>query len=130
MTAQDAERLRREEDRRIRRAILWVFVLCVCAVIPPLLSMLGGFKPQAEPLGQWFQRSGAVMTIIAVFGQFRAASIAAMIAPGGGWEETLGAFRKYKRLQNVVAVLSLVLAIIGTVIWGYGDLLFPLLHVG
>ena len=110
-------------ERRIRRAIVWSLVLCVCAVIPPLFSMLGSLKPQAEPLGQWFQRSGALMTVIAVFAQFKAGSIATMIA-GTTFAESWEAYHKYKRHQAVVAGLSLVLVVIGTIVWGYGDLLF------
>ena len=88
MTNQDIERLRREHEARVWRAFLWAYGLCLCAVIPSLFSMLGIFKPQAEPLGQWFARSGAMMTVIAVFAQFRAANIATMIqgrAFGESW---------------------------------------------
>jgi hypothetical protein len=74
--------------------------------------------------GQWFERRGAVMTAFAVFAQFKAGSIATMIA-GGTFGESWEAYHKYKRLQAVAAGLSLVLVVVGTVVWGYGDLLFP-----
>ena len=67
-----------EDERRITHAILWAFALCACSVFPPLFSMLASFRPQAEPPGQWFERSGAVMTLIAVFAQFKAGSIASI----------------------------------------------------
>lgn len=118
-----------EYEKRIRRAFLQVSVLCLCAVIPPLLSMLGSFRPQAESPGQWFERSGAVMTVFAVFAHFKADTIATMIA-GGTLGESWEAYHKYKRHQAVVAGLSLVLMVIGTVVWGYGDLLFPCPHAG
>ena len=111
-------------ESRIKQAILWAFVLCLCAVIPPLFSLVGSFRPQAEPPGQWFERSGAAMTVFAVFAQLKAGSIATMIA-GGTFGESWEAYHKYKRHQAVAAVLSLVLVVIGTVVWGYGDLLFP-----
>jgi hypothetical protein len=111
-------------EKRVRRVILWAFGLCLCAVIPPLLSLVGMFRPQAEPPGQWFERSGAVMTVFAVFAQFKANSIAAMIA-GGTFGESWELYHKYKRHQAVAAALSLVLVVLGTVVWGYGDLLFP-----
>jgi hypothetical protein len=104
-------------ERRIRRAFLWAFTLCLCA-IPPLLSIVPEFMPQAEPAGQWFERSGAVMTVFAVFAQFKATSIATMIA-GQGFAETWEAYRKYNSRQKVAEILSLVLI----VVWGYGDLL-------
>jgi hypothetical protein len=118
-------------ERRVRRAIFWAFVLCLCALLPPLLSLPGGFRPQVaqtDTLGQWFERSGAVMTVFAVFAQFKAGGIATMIV-GGTFGESWEAYHKYKHHQAVAAVLSLVLVVIGTVVWGYGDLLFPRPHV-
>ena len=127
MTAAEVEKLNREHERKIRRTFLWACGLCLCAFMTPLISLLGWFRPQAEPLGQWFQRSGAVMTVFAVYAQFQVNNIVTMIA-GAGFGNTFGFYWKYQRRQKVVAVLSLVPAIIGTLIWGYGDLLFPLLH--
>jgi hypothetical protein len=124
MTAQEVERLRREHEGRVWRAFLWSYGLCLCAVIPPLFSTLGIFKPQAEPLGQWFARSGAMMTVIAVFAQFKAASIATMIQ-GRAFGESWAFYRKYKRRQTIVAVLSLVLVVIGTIVWGIWGFAIP-----
>jgi hypothetical protein len=128
-TNQDIERLRKEHEARVWRTFLWAYGLCLCAVILPLFSTLGIFKPQAEPLGQWFARSGAMMTVLAVFAQFKAASIATMIA-GSAFGESWAFYHKYKRRQAFAARLSLVLVIIGAIVWGYGDLLFPLPDVG
>ena len=118
-----------EHEKHIRRAFLEVLVLCMCAVIPLLLSLMDNFRPQADAPGQWFQRSGAVMTVIAMFAQFKAEGIDAMIA-GGAFSESWQANRKYKRRQLLAAGLSLALVVIGTVIRGYGDLLFPRHHTG
>jgi hypothetical protein len=82
---------------------------------------------QPDTPGQWFERSGAVMTVFSVFAQFKAGSVATMIE-GGMFEESREAYRKYKPYQTVAAVVSLVLVVIGTVIWGYGDLLFFVPH--
>ena len=79
MTAAEVEKLKREHEKRIRRAFLWAFVLCGCAVIPLLFLILGIFRPQPELFGQWFARSGAVMSVIAVVAQFKASGIAPMI---------------------------------------------------
>ncbi|MGD0103845.1 MAG: hypothetical protein ABSC06_07385 [Rhodopila sp.] len=112
-------------EQRIRRAIVWAISLCICAVIPPLLSLVGRFRPQTESPGQWFERSGAVMTVFAVFAQFKANGIATMIA-GGTFAESWEAYHKYKRYQAAVAAVSLVLVVFGTAVWGYGDLIFSL----
>ena len=118
-----------QHERRVKQALLWAFVLCGCALIPPLLSLVGGFKPQAEPTGQWFQRSGAVMTVFALFAQFKTSQIAAMIA-GGTFAESWEAYHKYRPYQALTAGLSLVLTVFGAAAWGYGDLLYARLGGG
>ena len=102
-----------DHERRIKAAIQQVLILCVCAVVPPLFSLTGIFRPEDEPLGQWFQRSGAVMIAFAVLAQFKASGIATMIA-GTTFAESWEAYHKYNRLQALVAGLSLVLVVIGT----------------
>jgi hypothetical protein len=112
-------------EKRIKRAFLQVLVLCLCAVVPPLFSLTGIFAPEDEPLGQWFQRAGIVMTVFAVLAHFKAAGIAATMIAGGTFAETWEAYHKYNRFQVLAAWLSLVLVVIGTLIWAYGDLVFP-----
>jgi hypothetical protein len=113
-----------DHEQRIKHAFLQVLILCLCAVVPPLFSLADIFAPEDEPLGQWFQRSGAVMTAFAVFAHFKAGGIATMIA-GSTFAESWEAHHRYNRLQTLAAWLSLVLVVIGTLIWAYGDLLFP-----
>jgi hypothetical protein len=112
-------------EKSIRRAFLQVAILSLCAVVPPLFSLTGIFLPDDEPLGQWFQRSGAVMTVLAGLAHFKAAGIATTIIAGGTFAETWEAYHKYNRLQILAAWFSLALVIIGTLIWAYGDLVFP-----
>jgi hypothetical protein len=112
-------------EKSIRRAFLQVLVLCLCAVAPPLFSLTGIFAPEDEPLGQWFQRAGIVMTVFAVLAYFKAAGIATTMIAGSTFAELWEVYHKYNRLQALAAWLSLVLVVIGTLIWAYGDLLFP-----
>jgi hypothetical protein len=111
-------------EKRIGHAFQQALILCLCALIPPIFSLMGILRPEDEPLGLWFQRSGIVMTVLAVLAQFKAGGIATMIA-GTTFAESWEAYHKYNRLQAVAAGLSLVLVVIGTVIWAYGDLVFP-----
>ena len=112
-------------EKRIKRAFLQVLILCLCAVVPPLFSLTGIFAPEDEPLGQWFQRAGIVMTVFAVLAYFKAAGIATTMIGGSTFAELWEVYHKYNRLQALAAWLSLVLVVIGTLIWAYGDLLFP-----
>lgn len=52
-----------------------------------------------------------------------------MIA-GGTLAELWEAHHKYRWYQALAAGLLLALVVIGTVVWGYGDLLFPHPHAG
>jgi hypothetical protein len=108
-------------ERRTRRALIWAFTLCLCALLPPLLSLM--FRPHTEPPEHWFERSGAVTTVLAVFVQFEATNIATMIARGT-FAELWEPYRKYKRCQAFANGLSLTLVVVGTVVWGHCDLLF------
>jgi hypothetical protein len=112
-------------EKSIRRAFLQEAILCLCAVVPPLFSLTGILAPEDEALGLWFQRSGIVMTVFAVLAQFKAGSIATTMIAGGTFAETWEAYHKYNRLQALAAWLSLTLVVVGTLIWAYGDLLFP-----
>jgi hypothetical protein len=114
-----------DHEDRIKAAILQVLILCLCALLPPLFSLTGIFRPEDEPLGQWFQRAGIVMTVFAMLAHFKASGIAATMIAGGTFAETWEAFHKYSRFQTLGAWLSLILIVIGAVIWAYGDLVFP-----
>jgi hypothetical protein len=112
-------------EKRIRSAFLQVVILCLCAVFVPLFSLTGILTPEDEPLGQWFQRAGIVMTVLAVLAHFKAAGIASTMIAGASFADTWEAYHKYARLQTLAAWLSLILIVIGAVIWSYGDLIFP-----
>jgi hypothetical protein len=92
-------------EKRIRHAFLQALILCLCALIPPLFSLTGIFRPEEEPLGQWFQRSGIVMTVLAVLAQFKAGGIATTMIAGGTFAETWEAYcyqRREFRLKPAV----------------------------
>lgn len=112
-----------EDEKRIRQAFAKTLLLCLCACTPPLLSLVGLFRPNGVSPSQWFERSGSVMTVVAMLAQFETYSVSAMIR-GGGFAESWDAYRKYSPYQNLAAALSLLLVAVGTVIWGYGDLWF------
>jgi hypothetical protein len=86
--------------KRLDSAFRQVAILCLCAVITPVLSLIGIFRPEEEPLGQSFQRAGIVMTVFAVLAHFKAADIASTMIAGGAFAETWEAYHKYNRLQT------------------------------
>jgi len=110
-------------ERRVRREILWAISLCMIAIILPcVLAFVPVLKPKSEHANLWFQRSGSLMTVIAAVAYAKASNLLEMIR-GGTFAESWSTYHKYSTLQHVVSWTSVILISIGTVIWGYGDLL-------
>jgi hypothetical protein len=113
-----------KQEKLVKRTLFRAYFFCVlAAIIPCLLSLLPYFKPVAETPNLWFQRSGALMTAFSVFSQVTASNLYNMIQ-GGAFAESWGLFYRYKNSQRAVNIISTVLIIVGTLIWGYGDILF------
>ena len=115
-----------DRQTQARREIRVSLLLCVCAVLPPLLSWPGGLRlpiAHADTPGLWFDRSGAMMTVFAIFAQFRVGELSTIIA-GGTFAESWDLYRKYTGWRTALWRASTALAVVGTLIWGYGDLLF------
>lgn len=110
-------------ERRIKLTVLWAIALCVIAIAVPCLSaFVPVLKPNSEHTNLWFQRSGSLMTVIAVFANVKAASLLELIR-GGTFGESWNMHHKYITLQKVANWTSVLLVCVGTIIWGYGDLL-------
>lgn len=62
------------------------------------------------------------MTAMAVYPQSKAGNLHEMMR-GGTFAGSWVFYFKYKGAQGIIATVSVVLAIIGTLIWGYCDLL-------
>jgi hypothetical protein len=100
-----------------RAVVINAFALCIAACVPPMLALLWSIRPSAETAASWFQRSGALTTILAVLAQVKAGA-----APAPPLAVSSDAHR-WAWWQGVALWLSLILVVVGTVIWGYGDLL-------
>lgn len=103
-----------------------VLLLIVIAIAAPLYAMFGQWTPAGESRSIWVQRSGAVTTLFS----FIAAGMSVFTS---GRLHTPGFFGDKNRIVILVEfrsrfqfaeTLIFILSIIGTVLWGYGDLLF------
>jgi len=76
--------------------------------------------PYCDAASIWFQRSGSIIVLISVFSEVLA--LKAFV----GFPEIgeVDARNKYKKLLSSTKILAPFLAIVGTVIWGYGDLIY------
>jgi hypothetical protein len=112
-------------ETEIRRDLRMFSVLALVAVAIPIFALLVPVRPREESLGEWFQRSGSVMTVLCLFLDLKVFSIYGRLFPSGyvdvGFEEFK---KKYLPIYRSLTILLLILTAIGTVIWGYGDLFF------
>jgi hypothetical protein len=100
------------------------FIFATLSILIPALSVLGFFKPSCETLGVWFQRSGAITVVFAIFTEMNANQMLGVLDSSGMVGKTFQAtYDKYFKQVKAYNYISLFLVIFGTVIWGYGDLL-------
>lgn len=93
-------------------------VLVVCSIAAPLVSFLVDTKIERP---EWFQRSGALMVLFA--GLLAYKSLTKHYRKF--FNNTLRGYPlKPSRNQVIVDFLTLIISVLGTVIWGYGDKVF------
>lgn len=113
------------DERRTQLYFCVVVVLLVIAVLAPLTvnNFFIIYKPSNESSGVWFQRSGAVTAVFALLAiTLQTAASRKLVVPGVLADkakiEVLNRFRwRFAFCEN----FSFLLTVIGTLIWGYGD---------
>jgi hypothetical protein len=113
-----------EERPIVKRALIFGVVSVVVGVMLPILTIVLPWRPEGEPVESWFQRSGSVMVIVAVWAEVKLSGIYSALNPTGWITEDGDVLRNeygsyYKWIVGLVAVV----AVVGTLIWGYGDLI-------
>lgn len=111
-------------EAEIKSALLAFFAFFLLSMLSPAFPFLGIFKPDSQQFNLWFQRSGAPMVVFALLAQMKATEVFNILNPtvmvDVSFSEIERRYRVYPKLCNVI---SLVLTAIGTIIWGYGDLM-------
>ena len=105
--------------------------LIILAILPLILFfVLPEVKPEEEPIFTWFQRSGSIMVIFAILMELVVYPVnSIMNLPR--YAITINEFPEqavelYKPYYTAMVISGYVVAILGTIIWGYGDLLVSL----
>ena len=116
-------------ERSISKELLIISLLLAFSTIFPICAW-NGFLQQDENVSIWFQRSGSLTVLFAVWAEYKLFKVHTLTMPMSGGGETYqdaahtGELKtKYGKKLNVINFVSAALVIIGTVIWGYGDLL-------
>ena len=110
-------------ERKIKQRLVICIGLFLLAVAIPLVSLFTELRPSSESLGIWFQRSGSIIVLLAVMIEFNLFKIGSELSSNGRVDNELHILiDKFSSLKVWFSFFSSVLVIIGTVIWGYGDL--------
>ncbi|GAB0109223.1 hypothetical protein [Pseudoalteromonas distincta] len=103
------------------------FIFTVLSILMPMISLTGLLKPSCEALGFWFQRSGATTVVFAIFAELKAANMLSVFKPAGMVNRSFHSTRdKYIKQIKIYNYIALFLIVLGTVIWGYGDLILKM----
>lgn len=101
------------------------FIFTILAVSAPFASIYIPWRPENIDLGNWFSRSGAAMVVLSLLAEANALKIFNIFHPSGfvdiSFKDFEEKFNKWPALLNKIAFT---LIAIGTLIWGYGDILF------
>jgi uncharacterized protein YjeT (DUF2065 family) len=98
--------------------------LILIAVIIPVLAFSGILKPENEQAGIWFQRSGSITVLLSLTAEYIISRLHGIIRPAGFTSDETEMIRV--KLESPLMVLRYIggaVAVVGTIIWGYGDLL-------
>lgn len=110
-------------ERRLRTELVLIVLLGILAILVCLLAAFGVWKPVTESRAVWFQRSGAIASVFCVVAQLRINGFIEKIR-GGSYAESWNLFNLFEKHQSGVSLLITMIAVLGAVVWGYGDLLF------
>ncbi|MGR3002143.1 hypothetical protein ABMY37_20830 [Vibrio vulnificus] len=114
-----------KEKRETIRSSLWTTLpIIFLAVSIPLIAL---FCPtlmlKNETVATWFQRSGAIVVALAVWIEIKNNAISGYIYPSGFSTSDFVILKQdYGLYFNLIKWTGFLLAIIGTLIWGYGDI--------
>ncbi|MEB0090795.1 hypothetical protein RHM65_18745 [Pseudomonas sp. CCI4.2] len=109
-------------EKAILKFRKWFFVYSLLAVAVPIAVTLAVWcldKPSS-----WISRSGAVMAGIAFLAHLKSTDMMGVLTPGGMVGMSFGDTRK-KYLPQIVVFgrVAIAVVLIGTAVWGFGDLL-------
>ncbi|MCK4827445.1 hypothetical protein KA005_67575 [bacterium] len=113
-----------EQHLHVLKTKLWKCGwLVVLAYAPPLFALTCIAMPAYEDPATWFQRSGSTMVVISLLAEFKLFSIQAYF---DHHDTAMFAIiippKAYKNAHKIIVTSATVSIVIGTIIWGYGDI--------
>ncbi|HCG8217836.1 TPA: hypothetical protein NJ504_004836 [Vibrio parahaemolyticus] len=114
-----------KKARKTIKSSLWTTlpIILLAISIPLVAAFCPAFMPVNETVATWFQRSGAVVVALAVWIEIKNNAISGYIYPSGLSTSDFAILKQdYGLYFNLIKWSGFLLAILGTVIWGYGDI--------
>lgn len=109
----------------IKRKLFIYSVTSVLIYAIPIYTALYTPFIESEMQGAWFQRSGSLMVIIGAFIEYKLFSIRAHFnIVGTVWDRSFETPESYNTWYNIISYATLSTIVVGTLIWGYGDIPF------
>ena len=104
---------------------LWCYgIVALVILLLPILSWYSFLMPESENQASWFQRSGSLMVIFSILIEFKLFSIYKYIHPGRvSVVISPYSIHSYQKTYKYISILNISMIVIGTLIWGYGDII-------
>jgi hypothetical protein len=105
--------------------ISWLLGGALALIVLPLAVP---YRPHSDSIGAWWDRFGALVTVVALYSQIQVNKLGNLVVPGGMASlQLMNAMRPYGMKHSFLNATSFVAIVLGTLIWGFGDLLLALL---
>lgn len=123
------EALRKSANAENKKVII-VLISFILSSFFIVAGWNGQLKPDIDDPSIWFQRSGSVVVLSSLFVDFfisREKTRMSNQFPNKWQGDFFEVFEKYLPIFKILHIISIIFAVVGTIIWGYGDLIFDLL---
>ncbi|MBP0943123.1 hypothetical protein V2K16_22865 [Pseudomonas alliivorans] len=110
--------------REAKRCFFWIVIALSVAMSVLGLSLIPSLVPNGQSVPAWFQRSGSITTIGALVINLFVSRIRDGLegrALGSIYGQCV--FKEVRPYFKVAAIATVALTIVGTIVWGYGDLI-------
>ncbi len=107
---------------------LWfsVFIIAVAILVPVFSIFFSYLRPANDTPAEWFQRSGAIVVVLALWVELHNNTIGVFLnSVGDDFTGYICILQKEFKARYVCIVrMGFIVAVLGSVIWGYGDVLY------
>lgn len=110
------------EAKKYRKNSVILILIAMCI---PVIAYTGILKPNIDSIQIWFQRSGALIVFVSSVAEYHAFKMRNIFSPVKMAIEPKATIKiKYSEQAEKIIYFAAILIGCGTIIWGYGDLLY------